>query len=419
MWLIVLLGTSVAFALSAAWLERLNITGPMVYLGLGALLGVTGMGPSLTGFAEETFLILMTFTLALLLFADAATVRLRELRANPSLPARLLLVGLPLTWVAGLLGARALLPYSGIGIAALIGIILAPTDVSLGLAMFGNDRVPGNVRRAINVESGLNDGLAAPLVAVAIAIVVAETEHLNAPIVDAFLQIGFGAVTGIVVGVVGGVLLRVSRNRAWSSRSSRRLGAFGLAALAYVAAAGLQGNGFVAAFVAGLVFGSVVEDDVEETVGLAEETGTLLSLVVWFVFGLIAGPALVQNGLDWRPVVYAVLSLTVFRMVPVAMSMWRSGLQPTTRLFMGWFGPRGLASVIFLLDALVELRTKGIDTSLVVATVGWTVVLSVVLHGLSAGPVAAWYARVSQGFSVGSPELRDVEKPAIRSGLLR
>lgn len=417
MWYAIMALFFVAYALFAKRLERMNITGPMCFLAAGILYGIVELPPLFGGFTEDAFLAVMTLTLSLLLFADASTVRLAELRRNRSTPMRLLLVGLPLTVVVGAVGAGVLLPLEGTGMALLLGVVLAPTDVSLGLVMFANEKVPAGVRRGINVESGLNDGLAAPLVAIAISIVLAEASELTAPILDAAVQIGVGVGAGAIVGLLGGAALRASARAAWSSRASRAFASFGLAVLAYVASVALHGNGFVAAFVGGLVFGAIAREHAEEAAAFAEESGSLMSLLIWFAFGVIIGPKLVASGLQWEPILYALLSLTLFRMLPVALSLMRSGLQGSTQVFMGWFGPRGLASVIFLLDAVAELHEDGIDTSLLVVTAGWTIVLSVMLHGASAGPVAAWYARRSESFPPGSPELESTEAIGTRLGL--
>jgi len=407
----------VAYALLAKRLERLNITGPMVFLAAGLLYRLLGLPELLTGLTEDIFMLLMTLTLALLLFADASTLQLAALRKSKSVPMRLLLIGLPLTVVAGWLGARGLLSLEGVGMAALIGVILAPTDVSLGLAMFSNEQVPPGVRRGINVESGLNDGFAAPLVAIAISVVLAEASELTAPIADAAVQILAGIGAGAIVGLLGGMAMRASQRQGWSSGPSRAFASFGLAVLAYVTSVAVHGNGFVAAFVGGLIFGAIVREQAEAAAVFAEETGSLLSLLIWFAFGMIIGPELAANGLAWEPVVYALLSLTLFRMLPVAISLYRTGLRGDTKVFMGWFGPRGLASVIFLLDAVAELHADGIDTSLLIATAGWTIVLSVMLHGVSAGPVAEWYAKRSRTFPPDSPELESSQAIGTRMGL--
>lgn len=406
----------VAYALSARWLEAHNLTGPMCFLIAGLVFGAADLPELFGGIGEHGFLLVMTLTLALLLFADASTVDIAALRGSARVPLRLLLIGLPLTVVAGTVGARLLLPTLSVGAALLVGVILAPTDVSLGLAMFSNDRVPASVRRGINVESGLNDGLAAPLVAIAISVVLSEVDQLRAPVADAIVQIAVGVAVGVLVGLLGGAALRSSERRGWSSEASRAFAAFGLAALSYLGSVALHGNGFVAAFVGGLVFGAVAREHAEHAARFAEESGSLLSLLVWFAFGAVVAPVLLASGLEWRPLLYAVLSLTAFRMLPVGVALLGTGNHVSTAAFMGWFGPRGLASVIFLLDALTELEAAGIDTQLLAATAGWTIVLSVLLHGASAGPVAAWYARRSESFASDSPELASSSSPRVRAG---
>jgi sodium/hydrogen antiporter len=416
LWYVILGALFVAYALAAARLNRANVTAQMVFLAIGATAGLLALPDPITSLNPEAFETLITLTLVLLLFSDASNVGLAQLRKAANLPLRLLLIGLPLTILAGALGAWGVLSLGGLGIALLIGVILAPTDVSLGLAMFGNERVPARVRRSINVESGLNDGIAAPLVAMAIAVVVAEAEELSAPIVAAVAEIGLGVVAGVAVGAVGGVLMRASRTREWSTPHTRGFASFGLAVLAYAVSGWVGGNGFVAAFIAGLSFGVMAGDEASEPAGFPEEAGTLLSFLVWFAFGALIAPRLVSDGWAWQPILYAVLSLTLFRMLPVWASMWRTGLASSTKVFMGWFGPRGLASVVFLLDAIVELDEGGIETGLLVTTVGWTVVLSVLLHGLSAGPVAEWYVRMSSRFRQGSPEFEESPEAASRAG---
>ena len=303
----------------------------------------------------------------------------------------------------------ALLPRLGVGVWALVASILAPTDLSLGLAMFNNPRVPNRVRREINVESGLNDGIAAPLVTLFIGIAIADASRSSTPFEEALKEIVLGVAMGVVVGVVG-KLLRVSRRASWSSSGSRQFVAVALAALAYGSATLLHGNGFIASFVGGLAFGALARETASEAAEYAEETGTLLTLAVWFIFGAVIVPILVGAGLQWRPIVYALLSLTVIRMLPVAASLLGKKMHRSTVLFIGWFGPRGLASVVFLALALESFEGTGLDSTLLVATVGWTILLSVVLHGLSAGPVADWYSKKAASFPPDSPELGSATK---------
>jgi len=407
----------VVFALGARRLEMLNITGPIIFLIAGLVANLPGFSLVELGATSEIVRVTASGTLALLLFADASTVDLRALRRDAKVPLRLLLIGLPLTILLGGLVARGLLPTLGVGLAVLLAAILAPTDLSLGLSMFSNPLVPDRVRRSINVESGLNDGIAAPLVALATALAVAEFDQSSAPLIEALTEIALGVIVGTAIGLAGGWLLAASKRAGWSSSNSRQFAATALAVLAYLCAIALHGNGFISAFVGGLSFGAIIHEDAAESAEFTEQTGTLLSLIVWFLFGASARPAIEAVGLSWQPILYAALSLTVIRMIPVSMALLGTGLHRSTHVFIGWFGPRGLASVVFLLQSLAALQAAGIDTNLLAATASWAILGSVVVHGASAAPVAAWYGRLAKMFVSGSPELEPTTSPHTRRGL--
>jgi NhaP-type Na+/H+ or K+/H+ antiporter len=238
------------------------------------------------------------------------------------------------------------------------------------------------------VESGLNDGIVTPVVTFAIAGAAVSGEGL--PTVDgALIGIAVGLAVGVLVGVVGGRALSTARRRGWAAEDLAGPAALALAIGAYAATLALDGNGFVAAFVAGLAFGNTAGRGGVKEVFYVEETAGLVSLLTWLLFGAVAVPA-VWHEADWRIVVYAVLSLTVVRMLPVALVLLGSGLSRRTVAFIGWFGPRGLASVIFAVIALEELHSAA-DRA--VAVIAATVILSVLVHGLSARPLAARYGR--------------------------
>lgn len=415
---IALLATAVAlYSLAAKRLELSNVTGPIVFLLLGLMANLPQFSLADPGASSEIVRVTTVVTLTLLLFSDASTIDLGALRRDAAIPARLLLVGLPLTIGLGAIVAFGLMPSLGFGLAALLAAVLAPTDLSLGLAMFSNPRVPDRVRRSINVESGLNDGIAAPFVAVFTALAIAEFDANSAPIHEALREIGLGVALGVAVGLVGGWLLLHSKRHDWSTPHSRRFAAFALAGLAYTGAAAVHGNGFIAAFVGGLAFGAIVREHSAQAAEFAEQTGTILTLVVWFLFGTSLRPALEAVGTSWQPIAYALLSLTLIRMIPVALSLLGAKQHGSTTLFVGWFGPRGLASVVFLLQSLTLLDEAGMDTALIAATASWTILLSVILHGASAGPVAAWYSRRAREFAPDSPELEPAEVPHTRHGL--
>jgi NhaP-type Na+/H+ or K+/H+ antiporter len=414
---LILAALVVAYALTAARIEYLYLTGPIVFAVVGFVLGSGGSAVVEVGPGSEVARLATAVTLSLLLFSDAATIKPRILAQDAGMITRLLLIGLPLTVALGTGAARFIVPALGLGVCALLAAILAPTDLSLGLAMFKNPRVPELVRGAINVESGLNDGIAAPLVTLFLGVAIAEFEHLTRPFVEAIVEIVLGVGVGGAIGLVGGLLLRSSQRAKWSTASSRQFAVLALVMLAYGVAVEIHGNGFIAAFVGGLAFGIVARDTAHEAVRLSERTGTLLTFGVWFVFGASVAPTIISDGLTWRPIVYALLSLTLVRMVPVALSLLGKKLHGSTLLFVGWFGPRGLASVVFLIIALQGLREAGIETTLLITTAGWTVLLSVILHGISAGPVAAWYAARAERFAPGSPELEPTASVSVRHGL--
>ncbi len=402
----------VAYTLVASRLDRWWITGPMVFVAAGALLGPGGADLLPLSLGNEAVLTLTELTLGLLLFSGASTVRLRDIGSDLGLPNRLLFIGLPLTIILGAVLAYLVFPGSGWAAAALIATILAPTDAALGLAVVTNKSVPVRIRRALNVESGLNDGIATPFVTLFIAMVAAE-EAIgdNAWGLEALKQIGLAVVAAVVVGFLGGKLLVFTKGRGWTSAVSEQIAILAFALLAYQGAVTIGGNGFVAAFVGGLLFGAATGRRLTERTNFTETLGLSASFVVWSLFGALFVGELLIHDLSARPIVYAILSLTVIRMAPVAIAMIGTGLRPSTLAFMGWFGPRGLASVVFTLLALEEFERGG--ARLLVETATWTILLSVALHGLSASPLAARYGALI-GKAGDVPEQTPDAEPEIR-----
>jgi len=379
----------VVWGLVSARLERWDVSAPIAFVVLGL---VVTHGPTEIihfNLHSNTVRSLAELTLALVLFADASRVNVRLLRASAALPARMLGIGLPLTIAAGALTAALLFAGSGLWVAAAIGAIVAPTDAALGASIMGDERVPSGVRRLINVESGLNDGIATPFVNLFVA-GAATTEAVKGTthLVSAVVELVGGVALGLAVGIVGAVLLALARRTNWSSPGFRPLAILALALFAYSISIVAGANGFIAAFVGGMAFGTVDAHNDEAALRFTEEGGTLLSLLVWFVFGAVMlVPGLHDAG--WRDVVFAVLALTLLRMGPVALSLVGSGLDRVTVLFVGWFGPRGLASVVFGLLAVDALAPA--ESKTVLAAVTLTIALSVLLHGVSASPLASRY----------------------------
>jgi NhaP-type Na+/H+ or K+/H+ antiporter len=383
----------------SARLERFDVTAPILFVLAGLLLthgplAVLGIVPS-----NELIKELAEFTLALVLFSDASRVGLHELRVDAGLYVRLLGVALPLTIGLGTVLALALTGGS-IWLALLIGAALAPTDAALGAGMMANPLVPARIRRLVNVESGLNDGIATPFVSVALAgaAVGGEVAEHGAP--KAVAELAVGLLVGVAVGGAGGLLMNAARRRGWAADGFAGAAVLGLAVCAYASAVAVHGNGFIAAFVGGLAFGTTGGRRGEPLVPFVEEAGALVSLLVWLAFGAVALVPAIKT-LTWPMVLYAILSLTIVRMVPVAVALGRARLGWATVGLVAWFGPRGLASVVFALLALEELGSPTADRA--VAVIAITVLLSVVAHGATAEPLAAWYAkRLARSAAVGS-----------------
>lgn len=366
-------------ALSAR-LERADLTAPIVFVAVGFAL--SRWAPLDAHLEAEALKVLTEVTLVWVLFSDAAQVGLRELRADAAVYVRLLAVALPVTVVLGWALAAGVVGGLSVWLALFVGAALAPTDAALGAAIMGDRRVPSRVRRIVNVESGLNDGIVTPVVLLAIA-GAAAAEH-GGGVGHAVLELLVGVLAGAAVGAAGGWLLRVARRHDWVDEAFGGPAVLALAVAAYAGALVVGGNGFVAAFVAGTAFGAAAGPGRPQGVHYVEQTAGLAGLLVWTFVGAVAVPRLVDAP-AWELALYAVLSLTAVRMLPVAAALAGSGLTRRAAVFIGWFGPRGLASVVFALLALEELGTAA-DRA--VAVVVATVLLSVVAHGLSAAPLA-------------------------------
>jgi sodium/hydrogen antiporter len=404
----------VAYALAAARLDRWWITAPMVFVAAGLLLGPHGVGILPFSLSSATVLTITELTLALLLFSDGSTIALRDVEGDSKLPDRLLFAGLPLTVAAGTLAAHFVFPGVQWALAALIATILAPTDAALGLAVVTNKVVPVRIRKALDVESGLNDGLVTPFVTLFIAVTAAE-EHISghAWAAEALKEIGLAVAAAVVAGIVGGKLLGLAKDRGWTSRVSEQIAILALALLAYEGSVTIGGNGFVAAFAAGILFRTATTGEHLAAAGTFTETlGLTASFLVWAIFGALFVGGALTHGLSVRPILYAVLSLTVIRMVPVAIALTRAHLRPATIAFIGWFGPRGLASVVFTLIALEELEHSR-DGQLLIEAATWTILLSVVLHGISAAPLATRYGTLIAK-AADAPEMAAAGEPVIR-----
>jgi sodium/hydrogen antiporter len=402
--LAVLAGVVLAYALVSRRLELSAISAPMVFVAAGIVAGPDVLDLVELDATHGTAFHVAEITLALLLFADAARIDVRSLRGHADLPGRLLGIGMPLTILLGMAAGAVLLTELEFWEAAIVAAVLAPTDAALGQAVVSSRAVPARIRQALSVESGLNDGLSVPFLALFLAIAVDQTVPAASDWLGfAAEQIGLGVLIGVAVGGGGAWLVERSAERGLTTPLFEQFGVLAVAVLAFVLADEAGGNGFIAAFVGGMAAGQVGAVSGERIFEFTEEQGQLLGLAVFFVFGTVAISFL--DGADLGIVLYAALSLTLVRMVPVALAVRGMRFRPSTVAFMGWFGPRGLASIILALvvaEEEPELPALGV----ILAAMTVTVLASVMLHGLTALPGVRAYARSTERLPDGAPELR-------------
>jgi len=386
----IILATVFLWSVFAARLGRVGLSSAIVFVAVG--FAFTQIFDVLHVPAEpELVKVVAEVTLVWMLFADASAVQLTDFRRDLMVYVRLLGIGLPLTILLGGLVAVALLGF-GVWPALLVGAALAPTDAALGASVMSDPTVPSRIRRVLNVESGLNDGIATPIVLVAIAGVAADEGigGVHGP-GHALVALLVGLLVGVLVGGAGGVLIRHARRKRWLSEELSGPATLALALLAYTGTLLVDGNGFVAAFIGGLVFGNTAGPGGEKEAYFVEQSADLAAMISWLIFGALAVPA-IGHWFEWPVFGYALLSLTAIRMVPVALALLGSGFDRFSVAFIGWFGPRGLASVIFALLALEDLGPAAQE---VTATIALTVLLSVGAHGLTARPFATHFVSKS------------------------
>lgn len=387
------------YSLVAGGVERTRISGPMIFTAFGLLIGPVGLGLLSFETDRETLRALAELTLALVLFTDAAGADLSALKKASGLPVRLLLIGLPLTILLGF-GVGVVL-VDGISMLelAILATMLAPTDAALGKAVVSNEAVPNDVRQGLNVESGLNDGICVPILFLFLALVAGKAGDAGAGQLALHLlaeEIGIGLVVGVLASSLTVWLMKFTWRHGWMTGTWIQLPVIALALTCFGAAQSLGGSGFIASFTGGLLFGALVKEQREELLRAGEGMGDSLALITWVIFGsAVVGQAL--GHFNWLILLYAILSLTVIRMLPVFLSLIGAGYNTEGKLFIGWFGPRGLASIVF---AVIVVNADLPNTGPIAMTVVCTVILSIIFHGITANPWAKAYGnRIRQRIS--------------------
>lgn len=372
-------------------LSGTSVTPAMVFVAIGLLVGPLVADEFRLAPTSSAVRTLAEATLAVVLFLDASRIKLDALRHEYAVPVRLLGIGLPLTIALGAVAAIVLFPQLSVAEAMVLAVLLAPTDAALGEAVVTEPRLPSRIRQGLNVESGLNDGICVPVLLIVLAAADAEFKATAAhgAVRIVVEEIGYGILAGAAAGALVAAVVAIGSRRRLIAGSWLQVVPVAGAALAYGVAVALGGSGFIAAFVAGGFFGALVGSEGETASRFGEEIGELLGGVTFLIFGaVLLGEAL--KHLSWSIAAYAVLSLTAVRVLPVAAAMLGSGARLRTLGFLGWFGPRGLASIVFAVIVVEEAHLPGTNTILVATYV--TVGVSVMAHGITAAPLARWYA---------------------------
>jgi NhaP-type Na+/H+ or K+/H+ antiporter len=380
----------------AGAVERTRISGPIVFTCFGLLIGPAGFALLDWDTDRELIRNLAEVTLAMVLFTDAAGADVRVLKNTTGVPARLLLIGLPLTIALGFAFGTLLIEHPSLFALAVLATMLAPTDAALGKAVITNEAVPGEIRQSLNVESGLNDGICVPVLLLFLALALDTTGDIGPLPLAAKLvveQIGIGLAVGLVLTFIAVRLLKFARDRQWLTKTWTQIPILALALSCFAVAQYLGGSGFIAAFSGGLLMAFMdkhLSREVKEEYLLASEgAGDTLALITWVTFGsAVVGQAL--GNFTWNILLYSFLSLTVIRMLPVFLCLTGSGIDTEGKLFIGWFGPRGLASIVF---AVMVVNSELPDSGSLAMTVVCTIMLSIVGHGITANPWARAYGK--------------------------
>ena len=376
------------YSIVAGRIERTPITGPIVFMAFGFLAGPFGVGWLELEPTNQQLRMLADFTLALILFIDAANADTSVFKTSTIIPRRMLLFGLPGVIGLGFVAGMLLFEELSIFEVAILATMLAATDAALGKGVISNKAVPSRIREGLNVESGLNDGLCVPVLFLFIALAEASGVEADSTLLAFELvarEIGIGLAVGLGITAIAVWLTRMCVKRGWVTEIWVQLPVIMLAITCFTTAQSLHGSGYIAAFVGGILFGLLAKESTHKLVLAAEGMGETLAMMTWIIFGAaIIGQS--YEYFSWRVVLYALLSLTVIRMLPIFLSLTGSGEKADSKLFLAWFGPRGLASIVF---AIIVLNTDLPGTNLMAMVVVCTVFLSAIVHGLTANPLAS------------------------------
>ncbi|MGX1887104.1 cation:proton antiporter [Streptomyces sp. NPDC055287] len=402
----VIAGILFTWAVLSHRLARWSITAPIAMMAAGIAMTGGSDPPLRFEFDTAGFEHAVEVVLALLLFVDAIEIPGGVIRREKGIVARLLGGALPLTLVFAFLTAYVFFPEQPGWTLAVLATVVVPLDLAPTAAVVRDKRIPARLRDVLNVEGGLNDGIVSPAFLLCTAAAV-ESRTRSADYAEALLgaveAAAWAVGAGSVIGYVAGWLLRRSWASGWTQHAATRLGVLTVPVAAYTLSSALGGNGFVASFVAGVCIAPAMRHLPADAVQMTDDLVALMSLALWFVFGQIVNEVF-WDGFHLSVILYALVAVILARTIPVMVVLTGTGMALSDKLFLGWLGPRGVTSIVFGLLAAIELPTHGADFIALVMVM--TVMLSILLHGLSAEPIGRAYAR--------NPRLR-TDAPA-RSG---
>ena len=392
-----LAGFLLIFSCLSGWVKKSWVSGPILYTLFGFTIGPLGADLLSFDINANTIKILAELTLAIVLFTDASAANLSVLKRSSAIPMRMLLIGLPLTLLFGFGVGFSMFDQFSVIEVAILATLLAPTDAALGQAVLQNEAVPNRLRQGLNAESGLNDGICVPILFVFLALAPSaqhsahgSSEHLALTLLAE--ELGIGLLVGVLVVIIAYQLLKLAISRNWLNHTWSQLPVVATAITSFALAQQVGGSGFIAAFCGGLLFGHLLNTEKEELLVGAESMGESFSLLTWVLFGAVAfGQSLPM--MNFEIICYSILSLTLIRILPIALSLWGSGLDLNEKLFLGWFGPRGLASIVF---TIIVLGHQLPNSDTIIAIVSCTVFMSIFLHGVTAKPWARRWENPNQ-----------------------
>ena len=393
--LAILAGFAFIYSAIAGRIERSMVSGPIVFLLFGLICGPMGLGILNIESSDMEMRAIVDITLALILFIDASNADLKILKSHVKIPWRMLIVGMPGVILLGVVAGWYLFPDLAFFELCILATVLAATDAALGKGVITNKAVPSRIREGLNAESGLNDGLAVPILFVFIALATGANSDQDGTSMALGLvaqELGIGAAVGLGLTFVGAKLASWCYQQGWWSDIWKQVLVVALALACFATAQSLHGSGYIAAFVGGLLFGQLAGKDTHELVFAAEGIGEVLAMTTWVVFGsAVVGQA--WAGMTWPIVIYSLLSLTVIRMLPMVVSLTGTGENLESKLFLSWFGPRGLASIVFII--IVSSYDLPGESTMLHAVV-CTITLCVLAHGFTANAWANGLGRRSQ-----------------------